>query len=98
VPSGFGFLNVVVSVLVGGLLGLTAGFFGGWWDRLVLRFVDILMALPSLLLAIVVVAVLVHERVASQESSQPQTPVVPHAARRTAAARRERRIRYTRPP
>lgn len=58
ISLGFGFLNVVASVLIGGLLGLTAGFFGGWWDRLVLRIVDILMALPSLLLAIVVVAVL----------------------------------------
>ncbi len=58
ISLGFGFLNVVVSVLIGGTLGLTAGYFGGWWDRLVMRFVDILMALPSLLLAIVVVAVL----------------------------------------
>lgn len=58
ISLGFGFLNVVASVLIGGLLGLTAGYFGGWWDRFVLRVVDILMALPSLLLAIVVVAVL----------------------------------------
>ena len=58
ISLGFGLLNVVASVLIGGTLGLTAGFFGGWWDRLVLRMVDILMALPSLLLAIVVVAVL----------------------------------------
>jgi ABC-type dipeptide/oligopeptide/nickel transport system permease subunit len=58
ISLGFGFLNVVASVLIGGSLGLTAGYFGGWWDRLVLRLVDILMALPSLLLAIVVVAVL----------------------------------------
>lgn len=58
ISIGFGFLCVVVSTLIGGTLGLTAGFFGGWWDRAVLRFVDILMALPSLLLAIVVVAVL----------------------------------------
>lgn len=58
ISIGFGFLNVVVSVIVGGLLGLTAGYFGGWWDRFVLRVVDVLMALPSLLLAIVVVAVL----------------------------------------
>jgi ABC-type dipeptide/oligopeptide/nickel transport system permease subunit len=58
ISIGFGFLCVVVSTLVGGTLGLTAGFFGGWWDRAVLRFVDISMALPSLLLAIVVVAVL----------------------------------------
>lgn len=58
ISLGFGFLCVVASVLVGGLLGVTAGFFGGFWDRFVLRVVDILMALPSLLLAIVVVAVL----------------------------------------
>ncbi len=58
ISLGFGFLCVVVSVLIGGLLGVTAGFFGGLWDRSVLRLVDILMAMPSLLLAIVVVAVL----------------------------------------
>lgn len=58
ISIGFGFLCVVVSVLVGGTLGLTAGYFGGWWDRFVLRCMDVLMALPSLLLAIVVVAVL----------------------------------------
>lgn len=58
ISLGLGFLCVVVSVLIGGTLGLTAGYFGGRWDRTVLRAMDILMALPSLLLAIVVVAVL----------------------------------------
>jgi dipeptide transport system permease protein len=58
ISLGFGVLCVLSSVLIGGALGLTAGYFGGAWDRLVLRVVDILMALPSLLLAIVVVAVL----------------------------------------
>lgn len=58
ISLGFGFLCVVASVLLGGSLGVTAGYFGGMWDRFVLRVVDILMALPSLLLAIVVVAVL----------------------------------------
>lgn len=58
ISLGFGFLCVVASVLIGGSLGVTAGFFGGMWDRFVLRVVDVLMALPSLLLAIVVVAVL----------------------------------------
>lgn len=58
ISLGFGLLCVVTSVLIGGTLGVTAGFFGGWWDRLIMRLVDILMALPSLLLAIVVVAVL----------------------------------------
>lgn len=58
ISLGFGFLCVLTSVLIGGTLGVTAGFFGGRWDNFVLRLVDILMALPSLLLAIVVVAVL----------------------------------------
>lgn len=58
ISLGFGFLCVVASVFIGGSLGVTAGFFGGRWDNFVLRVVDILMALPSLLLAIVVVAVL----------------------------------------
>jgi len=58
ISLGFGFLCVVTSVLVGGFMGISAGYFGGIWDRFVLRVVDVLMALPSLLLAIVVVAVL----------------------------------------
>lgn len=58
ISLGFGFMCVVTSVLIGGLLGVTAGYSGGFWDRCVLRLVDILMAMPSLLLAIVVVAVL----------------------------------------
>ena len=55
---GFGGLCVLVSVLLGGALGISAGYLGGWWDRFVMRAMDILLALPSLLLAIVVVAVL----------------------------------------
>lgn len=58
ISLGFGFVSVLVSVLLGGAIGLTAGFYGGWWDRAVMRAMDILLALPSLLLAIVVVAVL----------------------------------------
>lgn len=52
----------VVSVLLGGLvgvgLGLLAGAFAGWVDTAVMRFVDILLSVPSLLLAIAVAAVL----------------------------------------
>ena len=51
---------VVVSVaLIGGvIIGLVAGFFGGWVDTLIMRVMDIVLAFPSLLLALVLVAVL----------------------------------------
>ncbi|HAG91897.1 MAG TPA: hypothetical protein DCL41_08500 [Bdellovibrionales bacterium] len=58
VSMGLGFLIVAVSLVIGGMLGLLAGYFGGWVDRMVLRFVDVVMSLPSLLLAMVVVAIL----------------------------------------
>jgi dipeptide transport system permease protein len=53
-----GLLVVTVSLLLGVVLGLLAGFFGSWVDGVVMRLVDIMLALPSLLLAIAIVAVL----------------------------------------
>ncbi|WP_333814799.1 ABC transporter permease subunit [Tabrizicola sp.] len=51
---------VVVSIaLVGGIvIGLLAGFFGGWVDSVIMRVMDVILAFPSLLLALVLVAVL----------------------------------------
>lgn len=48
----------VGSMALGLLLGLSAAFLGGWLDWLVSRFVDITLALPSLLLAIVAAGVI----------------------------------------
>jgi peptide/nickel transport system permease protein len=53
-----GFLAVLVGGLAGTLLGLTAGYFGGWVDRLVMRALDVVFALPTILLAIVIVTML----------------------------------------
>jgi peptide/nickel transport system permease protein len=53
-----GVVSVLIGVTVGGAIGLTTGYFGGWIDLLGMRLVDILLAFPSILLAIVVVAVL----------------------------------------
>ena len=58
VSIGLGFLIVFISMIFGSLLGLLAGYFGGATDRMVMRFVDVMMSLPSLLLAMVVVAIL----------------------------------------
>ena len=49
---------VALSIVVGIALGLVSGFVGGWVDALIMRAMDILLTLPSLLLAIVVVAIL----------------------------------------
>lgn len=46
------FVGPFVSIVVGLLVGLLAGYFGGWLDNLLMRFVDIMYAFPTLLLII----------------------------------------------
>lgn len=58
ISMGVGFLVVFLSATFGTLLGLMAGYLGGKVDWIIMRFVDILMAFPSILLAIVVVSVM----------------------------------------
>lgn len=53
-----GIAVVAISITIGITLGLLAGFVGGVLDVLVMRLMDILLTLPSLLLAIVIVAIL----------------------------------------
>jgi peptide/nickel transport system permease protein len=53
-----GLSSIVVAVVAGLLLGLPAGFFGGRVDMIVMRFIDVLLAFPSVLLALSIVALL----------------------------------------
>jgi dipeptide transport system permease protein len=53
-----GFVVITLSLLAGVAVGLLAGFFQGWPDTLIMRLMDIILAVPSLLLALVVVAIL----------------------------------------
>jgi peptide/nickel transport system permease protein len=53
-----GFLAVMGSIVIGCLLGIIAGYYGKWVDTIISRFFDILLAFPSILLAIAIVAVL----------------------------------------
>jgi ABC-type dipeptide/oligopeptide/nickel transport system permease subunit len=53
-----GFTTVGFAIIVGTLLGSVAGFLGGWMDNVIMRFMDVLLAFPSLLLAIAIVTVL----------------------------------------
>ena len=52
-----GCLAVLVSGALGTVLGLIAGYYGGWLDGAIMRLVDVQLAIPSLVLAIAVVAV-----------------------------------------
>ena len=49
---------VAASFVIGMPLGLAAGFFGGWWDRIVTRLADTIMAFPLFVLAMGIVAAL----------------------------------------
>jgi peptide/nickel transport system permease protein len=51
-----GFSAVMVAMALGVIIGLVSGYFGGWLDSLLMRLVDILMAFPAILLAIMIVA------------------------------------------
>lgn len=53
-----GFIAVGVAVLIGVPLGAIAGYYGGWVDELIMRFVDMLYAFPFIVLAIAVIAIL----------------------------------------
>ncbi|AKL12903.1 TPA: glutathione ABC transporter permease GsiD [Kluyvera intermedia] len=53
-----GVLAVLIGALAGTVLGLLAGYYEGWWDRIIMRICDVLFAFPGILLAIAVVAVM----------------------------------------
>jgi oligopeptide transport system permease protein len=59
----------IIVMLIGVTLGLVSGFFGGWLDYVVMRVVDALYSLPSLLVAILVMSFLRGVLAHSQESS-----------------------------
>ncbi len=52
-----GFVAMFVAVSLGVLFGSLAGYFGGWIDSIIMRFVDILLAFPRLLLLLLIVSV-----------------------------------------
>lgn len=53
-----GMVTVSFAIIIGMALGALGGFAGGWTDNIIMRFMDVLLAFPSLLLSIAIVAVL----------------------------------------
>lgn len=58
VSLAVGVFSVCISLLIGVPLGALAGYAGRWIDSLIMRFMDLLLAFPSILLAIAIVTVL----------------------------------------
>ncbi len=50
--------GVLLGASVGTVLGLTAGYFGGWWDHLATSCTEVLLAIPGFLLALVIAVIL----------------------------------------
>jgi ABC-type dipeptide/oligopeptide/nickel transport system permease subunit len=53
-----GLVAVAISLGIGGLIGLIGGYFRGWTDRILMRIIDVKLAFPGILLALVIVTVL----------------------------------------
>jgi peptide/nickel transport system permease protein len=50
-----GFLSVAIAAITGTVLGLVSGYYAGKVDAVIMRFIDVLMAMPRILLALVIV-------------------------------------------
>lgn len=81
---GIGFSAVLFSCVIGGILGAAAAFYGSWIDSVIMRFLDVISAIPSILLAIAIASALgtglVNLTIAISISS------IPHYARIVRAA------------
>ncbi|MBK6793121.1 MAG: dipeptide/oligopeptide/nickel ABC transporter permease/ATP-binding protein [Anaerolineales bacterium] len=51
-----GFFAAFISIVIGGVFGLVAGFFGGRWENFLMRLTDIMLVIPDLPLTVVIVA------------------------------------------
>ncbi|MGI5970282.1 MAG: ABC transporter permease [Oscillospiraceae bacterium] len=51
-------LGLVISLVIGGILGATAGYFGGLYESTIMRLMDIIMAIPGMLMAVSISALL----------------------------------------
>ncbi len=53
-----GLVAMTFSISIGALLGVLAGYYGGWIDNTIMRIMDMMLAMPSILLAMVIVTIL----------------------------------------
>lgn len=53
-----GVVAVGIGAFIGVPIGLIAGYYGGWWDTVLMRIIDVLLAFPGMLLALAIVSAL----------------------------------------
>ena len=53
-----GVVAVGIGAMIGVPMGLVAGYYGGWWDTILMRIIDVLLAFPGMLLALAIVSAL----------------------------------------
>ena len=58
IPGGVAIWGVLGSLTLGAVLGLNAGYRGGWWDQVIMQVLDALIAFPRIVLYLVVIAAL----------------------------------------
>lgn len=58
IPGGVALWGVFFSLLIGAVLGLNAGYRGGWWDQVIMQVLDAMIAFPSIVLYLVIIAAL----------------------------------------
>ena len=58
VSLAVGVISQVINSCIGTALGVSAGYFGGWWDDLVNGLTNVMLAIPSLVFALAIMAVL----------------------------------------
>ncbi len=58
ISLSIGLVTQVLNSVIGVLLGLTAGYFGKWWDDLVMGLTNVMLSIPALVFAVAIMAVL----------------------------------------
>ena len=58
ISLSFSCLTVIISAILGSVLGIVAAYYGGWLDEIIMRMTDIFLAFPGILLAVAIVGVL----------------------------------------
>jgi peptide/nickel transport system permease protein len=51
-----GFVAIGIATIIGMILGAISGYYGGWLDRIIMRFIDIMLSIPTFFLILAVIA------------------------------------------